>query len=284
MTRTLGYRRYGQKGTPMNKNIDEITKKLEEGVRAVFESDRYKAYLDFMGKFYDYSANNCALIYMQKPDATLVAGYNTWLNKLKRQVRKGEKAIKILAPMPHKKEVADDDGNVEEVKWTTFRAVNVFDISQTDGDEVPNILTKLTGGYEDYESVLKGLKSVAGVPITIEPINGAANGFFSPSEAKIVLKEGLSEAQTIKTAVHEVAHSILHKKDGEEEQASRNTKEVQAESVAYIVCNWLGLDTAEYSFGYVAGWSRDKEAKELLECADVIKKTARQIIDGLKAA
>lgn len=268
----------------MNKNIDEITKKLEEGVKAVFESDRYREYLDFMGKFYDYSANNCALIYMQMPNATLVAGYNTWLNKLNRQVRKGEKAIKILAPMPHKKEVEDEDGNVEEVKWTTFRAVNVFDISQTDGGEVPNILNKLTGGYEDYEVVLKGLKSVAGVPITIETINGAANGFFSPSEAKIVLKAGLSEAQTIKTAVHEVAHSILHKKDGEEEKASRNTKEVQAESVAYIVCNWLGLDTAEYSFGYVAGWSKDKEAKELLACADVIKKTAREIIDGLKAA
>lgn len=265
-----------------NKNIEEITKQLEEGVKAVFESDRYKKYLDFMSKFYDYSANNCILIYMQMPEATLIAGYQTWKNKFHRQVRKGEKAIKILAPIPHKTERVNKDGEVEEIRWTTFRAVPVFDVSQTEGEELPkSCCQKLIANFSGYTEIVAKLIEFSEVPVAFEDIQGGANGYFSGANNCIKIKSGMSEAQTVKTLIHEIAHSILHKKDGEEEKASRNTKEVQAESVAYIVSNYLGLDTADYSFGYVAGWSAGQEAKELTESVEQIKKTAKQIIDGL---
>ncbi len=265
-----------------NKNIEDITKQLENGVKAVFESERYKEYLDCMSKFYDYSANNCMLIYMQMPTATLIAGYNTWKNKFDRQVRKGEKAIKILAPMPHKIERENDRGEIEEIRWMTFRAVSVFDVSQTEGKELPKgCCQKLTADFNGYNEIIDKLKKVSEVPVLFAEITTGANGYYSHVENNIRIKDGMSEAQTVKTLIHEIAHSILHKKDGEEEKASRNTKEVQAESVAYIVSNYLGLDTAEYSFGYVAGWSDGQDVKELTASMEVIKKTAKQIIDGL---
>lgn len=269
------------------KNIDEITKQLEDGVKDLFESDNYKNYLDVMGKFYNYSFNNCLLIAMQKPDATLIAGYKSWQNDFKRQVKKGEKAIKILAPIPHKykKEVEDKDGNVEEkeIKWTSFKAVSVFDISQTEGEELPTICNKLNHDVKDYKKILEGIESVSPVGIEYKDIEGEANGYYSHETNSIVVKKEMSETQTLKTLIHEIAHSILHNKDnGVEKGADRFTKEIQAESVAYIVCNNLGIDTSDYSFGYIVGWSKGKEMKELSDSMDVIRDTAKDIIESLQ--
>ena len=273
----------------MAKDIKDITEQLEQGVKDVFESERYKAYLDFMGKFYNYSVNNSILIWMQKPEASLVAGYQTWQKKFKRQVRKGEKGITILAPCPHKfkKEVEDENGNLveKEIQYTSFRATTVFDISQTDGDEVPTLCNDLTGEVENYEELLNALKALAPVPVDFEEIKTGAKGYYSHTEHRIVINEGMSEQQTIKTLIHEIAHSFLHEKEnGEEKDADRNTKEVQAESVAYTVCKMLGIDTSEYSFEYVAGWSKGKEVKELNASMEVIRRTAKNIIEGLRAA
>lgn len=271
------------------KNIEEITEKLENGVKEVFSGAEYKAYLDFMSKFYNYSVNNTMLIFMQMPEASLVAGYQSWKTKFNRQVRKGEKAIKILAPVPHKmkKEVEDKEGNKEEkeISWTSFRAVNVFDISQTDGEELPSIAKELKGSVDNYKELFAKLENVSPVPVAFENITSGANGYFSHIEKRIAIKEGMSEQQTIKTLIHEISHAILHDKEtGEEAEADRRTKEVQAESVAYVVSANLGLDTSDYSFGYVAGWSGGKEAKELTASMEVIKKTAGTIIEALKAA
>lgn len=273
----------------MSKDVKEITSKLEQGVKDLFNGTEYRAYLDCMAKFYDYSINNCFLIFFQKPDATRVAGYKTWQKKFNRQVKKGEKGITILAPIPHKftKEVRDEDGNIEEieVKYTSFRAVSVFDISQTEGDDLPAICKQLSGSVDNYGGLLEELKSISPVPVEFEEIKGSAHGYYSHAAKKIAIRSGMSEQQTVKTLIHEIAHSILHEKEnGVEKDADRNTKEVQAESVAYVVCSWLGLDTSEYSFGYVAGWSRDREAKDLIESTEVIQNTAIKIIDGLRAA
>lgn len=266
------------------KDIKEITDKLEQGVKEVFESDRYKEYLTVMGRFTNYSFNNIMLILMQKPEATLVAGYKAWQNKFKRQVRKGEKGITILAPCPHKKEVEDDNGDVKVVRWTTFTTCKVFDVSQTDGEDLPTApCEKLTASVDDYDGLMAKLAQVAPVEIRFEDISGSANGCFHNADDKyIAVQQGMSEAQTIKTAVHEIAHSLLHDNDnGEEKDADRLTREVQAESVAYTVCNALGLDTSEYSFGYVAGWSGGKDMKELTASMEVIRKTAAGILDAL---
>lgn len=270
-------------------DIKAITEKLEQGVKDLFESERYQQYLRLMGKFHAYSANNIVLILMQRPDATRVAGYEAWKKNFKRQVRKGEKGITILAPCPHKKMIEDTDeqGNKieREIKWNSFRAVTVFDVGQTDGEDLPDILKKLDGKIDGYAELIEKLRKVSPVNVTIEAFEGAANGFFNSQEKKIVIKEGLSEQQTVKTMVHEIAHSILHDREsGEEKEADRETKEVQAESVAYTVCNTLGLDTSEYSFDYIAGWSKGREVKELTESMEVIRKTAQTIIEGLQAA
>lgn len=275
--------------TKTNDQIKEITEKLEKGVQEVFTGDAYAKYLEFVSKFYDYSANNCMLIWLQMPTASLVAGYKAWQTKFNRQVKKGEKAIRILAPCPHKfkKEVEDEDGNKTEktIEYMIFRATSVFDISQTEGEEIPSVCNMLTGEVENYSELLESLKRVSPVPVSFENIEGGANGYYSYLEKRIALNEGMSEQQTIKTAIHEIAHSILHnKEDGEEMEADKRTKEVQAESVAYTVCNYLGLDTSDYSFGYVAGWSAGKEVKELIASMEVIRKTAKSIIEGLKAA
>lgn len=269
--------------------IEEITKKLEEGVKGIYEGDGYKAFLDVMSKFHTYSVNNCILIAMQKPEATQVAGFKSWQKNFKRSVKKGEKAIKILAPIPHKftKEIENEDGEKvqKEIQYMTFRAISVFDISQTEGDELPSICKMLEGSAEGFQSLINKLESLSPVPVAYEPISGGANGYYSHATNSIVVDAGLSEQQTIKTLIHEIAHSILHNKDnGDEKDADKNTKEVQAESVAYTVCNWLGLDTSEYSFGYVAGWSAGREIKELTASMEVIRKTAGEIIEGLEGA
>lgn len=267
----------------MNRKIDDITEKLEQGVREVFDSDRYTQYLSVMSRFYRYSANNCLLIMMQCPEATLVAGYRSWQEKFKRQVKKGEQAIRILAPCPHKvKKIVDDEE--KEITYTTFRAVPVFDLSQTEGEALPTICDRLTGAVEDFHELLDSITAAVPVPVRFDDIPGGAAGYFSSCNHEIVMQEGMSEEQTIKTLIHECAHAILHNKEnGEEKEADRATKEVQAESVAYVVCQVLGIDTASYSFEYVAGYSKDRSAKELIDSTEVIRKTALQIIDAIAA-
>lgn len=270
-----------------SEKVKAITEQLEQGVKDLFASEQYKEYLEFVGKFYNYSANNCLLIWLQKPDASMVAGYTTWQTKFKRQVRKGETGIKILAPCPHKitKQVKNADGEIEEkeIRWTTFKPVSVFDISQTDGEDVPALVNDLTGEVDGYEELLQKLISTSPVPVGFEEIKNGAKGYFNTAEKRIAINEGMAQAQTVKTLIHEIAHAILHnREDGQEKEANGNAKEVQAESVAYTVCSALGLDTADYSFGYVVGWSKNKEVKELTESMDVIQKTAAQIIEGVK--
>lgn len=270
-------------------NIEEITKKLEEGVKEVFNGENYQNYLNVMAKFYNYSFNNCLLIAMQKPDATLIAGYQAWQKKFNRQVKKGEKGIKILAPTPHKfkKEIKKEDGTIEEkeVQYMTFRATTVFDISQTEGEELPSIVQMLDGSVEGFQKLLEQLRSISPVQVDFEEIKGGANGYYSHVENRIVVRNDLSEQHTVKTLIHEISHAILHnKEDGEEKEADRNTKEVQAESIAYTVCQYLGLDTSDYSFGYVAGWSKGRDIKDLQDSMEVIRKTAKQIIEDLRAA
>ena len=241
-----------------------------------------------MGKFHDYSFNNIVLIMMQKPDASLVAGYKAWQNKFKRQVRKGEKGITIIAPCPHKitKDYEREDGTIETVEnhWTTYRATTVFDISQTDGDKVPEICTDVLGTVEGYAELIDKLKKVSPVPVSFEDMNGV-NGVYRQLTKEIAVKTGMSELQTVKTLIHEISHAILHDKDnGLENEAGRNKREVQAESIAYTVCGMLGLDTSDYSFGYIAGWSKDKETQDLRESMETIRKTANEIMEQLRAA
>ena len=267
----------------MNDKIKEITKQLEDGVKKFANSTEYMDYLKFMSKFYNYSFNNSFLIWLQNPMASLVAGYKTWQTKFKRQVKKGEKGITILAPCPHKhqKEVLLDDGRIEseEVSWMGFRAVKVFDISQTEGEEVPTLdIKSLEGDVDMFDRLMDKLTAYAAIPVEYEEIKTGAKGYYNIAEDKIVLNKGMSQLQTIKTMVHETAHSKLHRKDGDEAKANRGTMEVQAESIAYTVCSYLGLDTSDYSFGYVGTWSSGQDLKELTESMEVIRKTAQEII------
>lgn len=271
------------------KNTNDIMKKLEDGVQAVFQSDNYKNYLNTMGKFHNYSFGNCVLIAMQKPDATMVAGFKAWQSKFKRNVKKGEKGIQILAPCPHKqmREVVLSDGVTEEreITFTTYRPAYVFDVSQTEGEELPTICKQLSLAVSGYEALLDKLTSVSPVPVTFEDIKGGANGFYNWEEKRIAIQNGMSQSQTIKTLVHEIAHSLLHDKEtGLEKDADRRTMEVQAESVSYAVNSYLGIDSSEYSFGYVAGWSSGKDIKELKNSLEVIHDTAVKIITELEAA
>ena len=292
-----------------NKNaqqVREITDKLEQGIKELFESERFKEYLRTMSKFYNYSFNNTLLIAMQKPEATYVAGYTSWQRNFDRQVMKGEKGIKILAPAPYKaqeerekidpltqKPVIGTDGKAVtetvEVLRPAFKVVSVFDVSQTDGKELPDIIVdELKGTVENYEAFFDALKQESPVPISFEDIPGGAKGFFSPVESRIAIQEGMSEIQTVKTAIHEIAHAKLHafKQDEQaapEDKKDRHTKEVEAESVAYTVCQRYGIETSDYSFGYIAGWSSGKETKELKSSLDTIRKTAAEMIEGIDA-
>ena len=288
--------------------VQEITDKLEEGLKELFESEKYKTYLSTMSKFHNYSFNNTLLIAMQKPEATLVAGYKAWQKNFERHVNKGEKAIRILAPAPYKiKEerdkldpvtgemMFDENGMPQkeqvEVTIPAFRAVSVFDVSQTDGKPIPELeAQELLSTVEGYDDFVQALMNVAPVPIGFEDIPGDSKGYFHTEEKRIAVQENMSESQTLKTMVHEVAHSMLHNKEinrddlVEAAAKDRNTKEVEAESVAYTVCQHFGIDTSDYSFGYIAGWSSGKDMKELKSSLDTIRKTASELITGIEGA
>ena len=279
--------------------MKEITDRLQTGIQELFESERYKAYLTTMSKFHSYSFNNTLLIAMQ--GGQLVAGYNKWRDDFHRNVKKGEKAIKILAPAPFKakkevqkldaqgRPVMEKDGKpvteVQEIQVPAFKIVSVFDVSQTEGEPLPSIgVEELTGSVERYGEFFKALEQTSPVPIGFEDIPGGSHGYYHLTEKRIAIQEGMSELQTLKTAIHEIAHSKLHAIDPEApaiEQADRpdsRTREVQAESVAYAVCQHYGLDTSDYSFGYVAGWSSGKDLKELKASLETIRATAHELI------
>ena len=328
-----------------NKNaqqVREITDRLEQGIKELFESERFKEYLRTMSKFYNYSFNNTLLIAMQKPEATLIAGYTAWQRNFDRHVMKGEKGIRILAPAPYKakvekekidpktqKPMLDKDGKpiteTVEVMRPAFKVVSVFDVSQTEGKELPDIVVdELTGSVENYAAFFEALRQESPVPIAFEDISGGAKGYYHLEDRRIAIQEGMSEVQTVKTAIHEIAHAKLHALDQpevkpewkvvmvseggtrkelmtglaseqeaneaaekldwryvdenqfewrleveeddtpvQEAKKDRHTKEVEAEAVAYTVCQRYGIETSDYSFGYIAGWSSDKETKEL---------------------
>lgn len=269
--------------------IKEIANKLEQGVKNLFESDNYINYLKCMSRFTDYSLNNTFLIAMQRPDSSLVAGFRKW-NEMGRYVRKGEKGIKILAPCIYKSEKEDGDSEVskpdkednEEKVLKGFRVVHVFDISQTEGEELPTIAHKLTGDVEGYSDFMSALKQVSPVPIEFKKIEGAANGYYHLIDKNIVIDEGMSEMMNCKTTIHEIAHAILHNPDnGVAKDIDKFTREIQAESVAYIVSQYYGLSTEDYSFGYIAGYSSGKDTKELKASLETIRQTAQTIINNI---
>ena len=282
--------------------VKAITDQLEAGIQALFESDKFKQYLKTLSKFHDYSLNNTILIAMQKPDATLVAGYTAWQKQFGRQVQKGENGIRILAPTPYKKRMevektdpvtgeilTNPDGTsvkeTKEVLMPAFKVVNVFDVSQTDGKPLPTLgVNELTGDVAQYEMFFEALKKACPVPMGFEQIAGGAKGYFHTVENRIAIQEGMSQVQTVKTAIHEMTHQKLHsvdptiKVDPLEPKLTRNHKEVEAESVAFTVCQHYGIDTGDYSFAYVAGWSHGKETPELKASLDKIRKTASEMI------
>ena len=282
------------------KDIDSIMQSLESGVEKLFTSNRYQEYLKTMAKFHNYSFNNTLLIAMQRPDATLVTSYKNW-QSMGRQVMKGEKGITIIAPAPYKKmkekEVLDEnqrpimgtDGKpkTEKVEVTVphFKAVTVFDIAQTSGEPIQTLAPELlTAAVQDFDSFMQAIQKLSPVPIRFDEIDGNANGYYHNADKEIVIKKGLSESQTLKTAIHETAHAKLHDREIMESlgvEKDRLTKEVEAESVAYCVCSSFGLDTSDYSFPYIAGWSSSREMKEMKASMDVIRKTAGEMIDQL---
>ena len=285
--------------------LKEITDRLEQGITELFDSERYKEYLRVMSKFHNYSFNNTLLIAMQKPDASLIAGFNSWKNQFQRNVKKGEKGIKIIAPSPFKikqetekidpqtqKPVIGRDGKpvTEETEITipAYKVVSVFDVSQTEGRELPNIaVDALTGDVEQYSDFFAALEKTSPVPIGFEKIEGGAHGYYHLEDKRIALDEGMSELQTLKTAIHEIAHAKLHDidlnapKDEQQPRVDRRTREVEAERVAYTVCQHYGLDTSDYSFGYVAGWSSGRELAELKSSLETIRSAAADIINSI---
>ena len=283
--------------------VKEITDRLEQGVQAIFDSDRYKEFLTAMSKFHDYSLNNTILIAMQ--GGNLVKGFRQWEKEFDRHVKSGEKGIKIFAPAPYKvkklvdkidpetrKPVLDREGKTvkeeKEITVPAFKVVTVFDISQTEGKEFPDLSVKpLLADVEQYEDFFAALEKASPVPIAFEQITNGANGYFSLTDKRIAIKEGVSELQAVKTAIHEIAHAKLHDVDlnappEQQNRVDRHTREVQAESVAYTVCQHFGLDTSDYSFGYVAGWSSGKEMTELKTSLETIQATARELINEIE--
>lgn len=282
------------------KDMDSIMQSLKSGVEELFTSNRYQEFLKTMAKFHNYSFNNTMLIAMQRPDATLVTSYKNW-QSMGRQVMKGEKGITIIAPAPYKKmkekEVLDEnqrpimgtDGKpkTEKVEVTVphFKAVTVFDIAQTSGEPIQTLAPELlTAAVQDFDSFMQAIQKISPVPIRFDEIDGNANGYYHNADKEIVIKKGLSESQTLKTTIHETAHAKLHDREIMESlgvEKDRLTKEVEAESVAYCVCSSFGLDTSDYSFPYIAGWSSSREMKEMKASMDVIRKTAGEMIDQL---
>lgn len=269
-----------------------VQQKLEEGVRDIFESDKYKEYMKTMSRFPRYSINNCILIACQCPEASHVCGFKKWQTDFNRTVNKGEHGIMIIAPIKIKADVEEplydenskpvlkEDGSQETEtvsrEFQGFKPAYVFDVSQTSGEPLPSIVTQLNESVDGYEKLKNILIEISPVPISFEPIEGGANGYYSPTSQKIVVKRDLPELQTIKTMIHEIAHTSLGH-GSKEDKYDRETKEVQAESVAYWVSQMIGLDTSEYSFGYISGWSKDKEVSELKDNLELIKQTADKI-------
>lgn len=280
--------------------IKELTEKLHEGIKDLFESDRYRDYLQAMAKFYNYSFNNSLLIWAQRPDATAVAGYRAWQTKFERVVNPGSKGIMIIEPAPYKrtlqekvldadgKAIKDQDGNdltmeVERI-YQSFKIGYVFAYEDTSGKPLPSIISILDKDVDNFDTLMNALHTISPAPIRFEDFGGSANGYYDLVKREIVVKASLPEAQKLKTAIHEISHSILHDKaDGLDQEANKREMEVSAESVAFVVCSYLGLDTSEYSFGYVGGWSADKELKELQQKMEVIRSTANTIITGIEA-
>ena len=284
--------------------VKEITDKLEAGIQALFESEAFKNYLKTLSKFHDYSLNNTILIAMQKPDATLVAGYTAWQKNFGRQVQKGETGIRILAPTPYKKQMEVDrldpvtqqpvlnpDGStakdLKEIMVPAFKVVNVFDVSQTDGKPLPSIgVDELSGNVTNYEMFFEALKRACPVPVGFEDVPSGAKGYYHTVDQRIALQEGMSQVQTVKTMIHEMAHQKLHAIDPkdlplEEPRLTRNAKEVEAEAVAYTVAQHYGIETSDYSFAYIAGWSHGKDTPELKASLDRIRKAADEMITSI---
>ena len=296
---------------PTNRErLQQITAGIEQGIKELFESEKYMRYLSVMSRFHRYSVNNTMLIYMQKPDATLVAGYNKWKNQFERHVKRGEHGITIIAPTPFKKKIEeqkldpdtkapmlDQDGKVimeeREVEIPMFRPVKVFDVSQTDGKPLPELASSLSGNVQNYEAFMEALRRSAPVPLSVEPMAANMDGYFSPDQQRIAIRAGMSEVQTVSAAVHEIAHSKLHNYAKAQEEAARagdkeppkkkdrNTEEVEAESISYAVCQYYGIQTGENSFGYIANWSQGKELPELRASLETINKTAGELINDI---
>lgn len=269
----------------LNDRLKKITDRLEQGVTDLFESDRYKEYLRVMARFHRYSFNNTLLIAMQCPGATRLAGFQSW-KKFGRHVKKGEKGIKVIAPTPFKKTV-EEDGEEKVIVVPRYKVVSTYDISQTEGKPLQEIASTLTGSVDNFNDFLSALEQVSPVPIAFEDISGSAYGYYNSMEKRIAVREGLSEQQTLKTLIHEISHAKLHdfdlgKPKDEIPQIDRQNKECQAEAVAFVCCERFGLDTSGYSFGYIAGWSSDRELKELRSSLEIIRDTAAEIIDDVE--
>ena len=298
---------------PTNRErLQEITAGIEQGIKELFESEKYMRYLSVMSRFHRYSVNNTMLIYMQRPDATLVAGFNKWKNQFERHVKKGEHGITIIAPTPYKKKIEemkrdpdthapilDADGKAvmeeKEIEIPMFRPVKVFDVSQTDGKHLPELASSLSGTVPHYEAFLEAVRRSAPVPIEFEPMADNMDGYFSSDKQRIAIRSGMSEVQTVSATVHEVAHSKLHDRQKIQETSAagdntadqpkpkdRNTEEVEAESISYAVCQYFGIQTGENSFGYIASWSKDKDLKELRASLETINKTSCELINDIE--
>lgn len=296
----------------IKEQLAEITARIEDGIKDLFQSDKYAQYLKTMSRFHNYSFNNTMLIFMQKPNATAVAGFKAWQEQFERQVKKGEKGIRIIAPSPYKKKISepkldpdtdlplrDKDGKIiyEEtvIRIPAYRPVSVFDVSQTYGKPLPTIASSLDGTVEHYEAFMEAVKRTSPVPIDFKPLREGLDGFFDASAQSITLREGMSETQTVCAAIHEIGHAKLHnyEKQKEEETSKdenaeppkkkdRRTEEVEAESVAFAVCAYFGIETGENSFGYIATWSQSKELTELKSSLDTIRQAASEIINGVE--
>lgn len=296
----------------IKEQLAEITARIEDGIKDLFQSDKYAQYLKTMSRFHNYSFNNTMLIFMQKPNATAVAGFKAWQEQFERHVKKGEKGIRIIAPSPYKKKISepkldpdtdlplkDKDGNIiyEEtvIRIPAYRPVSVFDVSQTYGKPLPTIVSSLDGTVEHYDAFMEAVKRTSPVPIDFKPLREGLDGFFDASDQSITLREGMSEIQTVCAAIHEIGHAKLHNYEKLKEEESskdenaeppkkkdRRTEEVEAESVAFAVCAYFGIETGENSFGYIATWSQSKELPELKSSLDTIRQAASEIINGVE--
>jgi len=284
--------------------LKDITDSIEKGIQELFQSDKYARYLQTMSRFHKYSVNNQILIHLQKPDASLLAGFSKWRDQFGRSVNKGEKGIKIIAPAPYKKTIEkekldpdtklpilDDDGKVvveeKEIKIPIFKPVTVFDISQTDGKPLPQIISNLIGSVENYDVFVEALRRSSPVPIDFKTIDNNTDGYFSPNDQRITIREGMSEIQTVSAIVHEIAHAKIHnpilfEELPEQNQIkSRRTQEVEAESISYAVCSYYGIETSQNSFGYIAVWSKDKTLSELRDSLETINAASSELITDI---